>query len=178
MSLFVLSISFGLPPLLMLVIWCSRRDLTLHTCAVTTSNTLTRNPEASVTQRFILLRPYSLIYFHGIEIPPRIAMTPSLLSGMLFDGCHALFPGRFLVPAPSRGPFIVLITADKQRSEALGLRGCVYNTLFVKHRRRVGFGRIIPRWHFVKDLRFRRDLDDSFRLQCRRSPGCRLCPTS
>ena len=30
----------------------------------------TRNPEASVTQRFILLRPYNLIYFNDIEIPP------------------------------------------------------------------------------------------------------------
>ena len=78
------------------------------------------------------------------ETPPLSALTPRLLSLVLIDGCHARFPGRLLVIAPSLGSLPVAITANKQRSEALGLHGCVYNTLLVEHRRRAGLRRISP----------------------------------
>ena len=120
---------------------------TAHMCCYNTQIVIcmcTRNPEASVTQRCMLLPLQSYNCTKISDTPPLIAMAPRLPSPVLIDGCHARFPGRLLAIAPSLGSLLVVVTANKQRSEALGLHRCVYNTLPVEHRRRVGLRRISP----------------------------------
>ena len=77
----------------------------------------TRNPEASVMQCCVVLPPMqSYICATISETPSLIALTPRRLSLVLIDGCHARFPGRLLVIAPSLGSLLVHVRMLHRRN--------------------------------------------------------------